>query len=104
MIKHFLTILADIPPTESPILSNDTTITDLILIIVKYGIYVAGLIALAFLVIGGYQYITAGGNEESSKKAVKTITSAVLGLILVFAAYGVIYSIMNYALGYTWSL
>lgn len=103
MIKSFLTILSEgIPPTPSPILGDKATIEDLIVKIIKYGIYIAGLIALVFLVIGGYQYITSGGNEESSKKAVKTISTAVLGLILVFAAYGIIYSILNYALGYSW--
>jgi len=45
------------------------------------------ILAVGALIIGGYQYITSGGNPESISKAKSTITWAIIGLIISFAAY-----------------
>ncbi|MBU0647552.1 pilin [Patescibacteria group bacterium] len=61
----------------------------LIITITNYILSIAGLVSVAFIIVGGFQYITAGGNEEQTKKAMKTLTNATVGLILVFAAYAI---------------
>lgn len=50
----------------------------------------AGVVALIYLIIGGYQYITAGGNAETSQAARTTILNAIIGLLVVFASYAVL--------------
>lgn len=50
----------------------------------------AGTIALAFIVIGGIQLITAGGNQEQAGKAKNTLTWAVIGFILIIASYSIV--------------
>lgn len=70
-------------------------IGDLILVIVTYAIDLAGLIAIAFIIYGGYQYITSGGNDEGSKKAVHTLTYAIIGLLIVFASYAIVNTIFT---------
>jgi len=47
----------------------------------------AGIVLFVLLVTGGFQYITSGGDPKAVDSAQKTITYAVLGLILVLASY-----------------
>ncbi|MCF7794854.1 pilin [Patescibacteria group bacterium] len=46
-----------------------------------------GVIFLLLTIAGGIMWMTAGGNTEQVAKAKKLITSAIIGLVIVFAAY-----------------
>lgn len=59
----------------------------------------SGIIAVALLIVGGYKYITAAGNEENSRKARETITYAVIGLVVVLAAYLIINTVLKALMG-----
>lgn len=48
---------------------------------------IAGLIAAAFFVIGGYTYIVSTGNPERLDKAKRTILYSAMGLVIVIAAF-----------------
>jgi len=50
---------------------------------------VASIAALA-IVMGGVMWMTAGGNAETETKARQTIIAAVIGLIIVGAAVGIV--------------
>jgi hypothetical protein len=50
-------------------------ITEMILQIVAY-------IAVAFIIVGGFKYITSAGSPDGMVKARKTITNAVVGLLI----------------------
>lgn len=47
----------------------------------------AGLMVLLFLIFGGIRYITSSGDKLQAEAAQKTITSALIGLIIVVSAY-----------------
>ena len=49
-----------------------------------------GIIAVFFLIYSGFQYITAGGDAEKVKKARAGIVNAVIGIIIVVAAFFII--------------
>jgi predicted small integral membrane protein len=49
----------------------------------------AALIAFIFLIVGGVKWITAGGDKEKTAGAQKTLTSALVGLVIVFAAWAI---------------
>lgn len=51
----------------------------------------AGIVAFFFLLIGGVQWILAGGDKEGTEKARKKITNALIGLAIVFSAYALLY-------------
>jgi hypothetical protein len=57
---------------------------------IKYLIGLSAALAVLAIMFGGYQYMTAYGEPEQHKKATKTITWAVLGLILAITAYGIV--------------
>ena len=63
------------------------TLGDLILFIVQILLAVAASIAVIFLIIGGFQYVTAHGNEEQSESAKKTMQSAILGLAVIIMSF-----------------
>ena len=47
----------------------------------------AGAVAVIFIILGGYRYVTSQGNRELAEKAQKTLLYAVVGLIIVFTAF-----------------
>lgn len=58
-----------------------------------------GVIFLILMITGGLIWMTAAGNEERVGKAKKLITSAVIGLIIVFSAYAITYFVTETLLG-----
>lgn len=68
-------------PTES------SSITNLINHIIEdIALPFVGIICIIFIIIGGIQLITSGGNPQGAEKAKTTLTWAVAGFILVLAA------------------
>ena len=61
-------------------------VNDLILLILSY----LGKISLFILIFGGILYIVSGSKPESQEKAKKTITYAILGLMLVLISYALL--------------
>lgn len=54
--------------------------------IINWATGFSALVAVIFLIIAGYTYITAAGDVEKIEKAGKTITAAIIGLVIVFIA------------------
>ena len=48
------------------------------------------LIAVVMVILGGFTWLTAGGNEEKVEKAKKIISAAIIGLIIVLLAWAVV--------------
>ena len=48
-----------------------------------------GVIAIIIILLGGFKWMTAGGNEEKVAEAKKLMISGVIGLVIVLAAYGI---------------
>jgi len=55
-------------------------------IILQVAFGVAGLVAVIYLIIGGYRYITSSGNPEAVEGAKSTIINSIIGLIIILAA------------------
>jgi hypothetical protein len=67
------------------------TVGRLINIILFNALTISGIIALFFLVIGGFGVImSAGGDPKKLESGQKTITGAIIGLVLVVAAYWIV--------------
>ena len=61
----------------------DCTATGAILHVINLGLLVAGGVAVAFLMLGGFLYMTSAGNEEQSEKGRKILTNTVIGLVVI---------------------
>lgn len=60
---------------------------------------VLGVVFLILIIYGGLIWMTAAGNEEKAKKAKELITEAMIGLIIVLAAYAISYFIIGRLIG-----
>jgi hypothetical protein len=58
--------------------------------IIQWVLGLLGLIAVIMILIGGFQWMTAGGNEEKVASAKKIISAAVIGLIVVLLAWAIV--------------
>jgi len=61
--------------------------------------FVSFLIALVFLVIGGIRWILSGGDKEATNNAKSTVTSALVGLVIVIGSYILINVALKLLLG-----
>lgn len=57
--------------------------------IIYFVFLVAGLFVGYFLLTGALNWITSNGDKEKIDKARKTMTSAVIGLVILFAVFAV---------------
>jgi hypothetical protein len=76
-------------------LNGSQSLSDLIVNVIRLMLLFAGAIAVVFVIIGGYQYIASGGNEETAEKGKKTLINAIIGIIVVVLAYAIINVIVN---------
>lgn len=55
----------------------------------------AGLVAVGFLVYGGFVYITSGGDEKQIEQGKKTMVWAVIGIVCIMLSYAVVRFIIS---------
>jgi hypothetical protein len=55
--------------------------------VVKVALAFAGVVLFVLLIVGGLKYITSGGDPKATEGAQKTITYAILGLVLILLSY-----------------
>jgi hypothetical protein len=51
----------------------------------------AGIVALVFIIYGGIKFITSGGDQKKVAAARNTLTFAIIGLLLVFFSFGIVF-------------
>jgi hypothetical protein len=76
-------------------LAAERTLPQLIVDVVQLMLIFAGAVAVIFVIIGGYLYITAGGNEEQSEKGKKSLINAIIGIVIIIMSYAIINVVQN---------
>lgn len=61
----------------------------IISVIIRLILSFLAVIFVILMIFSGYQWMTAGGNEEQVKKAQTRIKNAVIGLVVVILAYAI---------------
>ena len=84
---------------QNPIIKANN-LPEAVTTILNVAFALAGVIAVVFLIVGGFRYITAGGNAEQSEQAKTTILNAVIGLVVILIAYLVVKYVLD-ALGFS---
>lgn len=83
-------------PTAGVTGNTRADVIDLIARIVQWALYLSGAVAVLFVIVGGYRYLTAGGNEETATKARKSVVNALIGLVIIILAYVIVNVITNF--------
>jgi len=66
---------------------EDGTLPEYFVYYFQLAIWIAGILAVVMLAVAGIEFIMAFSNPEKMGEAKKRATSAILGLVLVFASY-----------------
>lgn len=74
----------------TPNLGQRQTLGTIVSILVYYLLPLAGIVLLLFLLFAGFQFMTSGGDPKKVEQAKERLTSALVGFVIVFAAYWIV--------------
>lgn len=66
------------------------TFAQVLTFLIRLFFVIAGIVALLYLLLGAFGWITSGGNKEAVDKAREKIQAALIGLILIFAVLAIV--------------
>lgn len=72
---------------------NETSFASTLGTIIKAFLGFLGIIFIILMIWAGYNWMTAGGNEDKVSKARTTIVRAIIGLIITVSSYAIWYFI-----------
>lgn len=70
-------------PAPAPL----TGLQDIFSNVVSTVIGIAGIMLFILFIVGGFQWLTAGGNPQAAESAKKTLTYAIGGLVVIALAF-----------------
>jgi len=74
---------------------------ELAITVINWVLGILALIAVVLVLIGGFRWMTAGGNEEKVESAKKTLYAALIGLVIILAGWGLSVYVINNLLDFT---
>ena len=74
----------------------NATVGEVVAAVIKGFLALIGVIFVILIILGGYKWMMARGNEEQVKEAKDTIQKAIIGLIISIAAYSITYFVFEY--------
>jgi hypothetical protein len=72
-----------------------TALTGTIALVINTFLSLLGIIFVILVLWAGYNWMTAGGDETKVTKAKATISRAIIGLIIIVAAYAITYFVFH---------
>lgn len=87
----------DILPSDDQIRAGgDLEVSDLIASLINGAILLAALAVLLYLILGGFQWLTSGGDKGKTEGARNKITSALIGLLIVVASWAIYQLVLRF--------
>lgn len=74
---------------------EDTTVNGFIRLVINWLLGIAFGVAVLFLIVGGFWYITAAGNEEQAEKGKSSVINAIIGIVIIVLSYVIINVVTN---------
>ncbi|MFA5800715.1 MAG: hypothetical protein WC840_07265 [Candidatus Peribacteraceae bacterium] len=68
-------------------LIENGSIIQIVATFIAFGLILASILSLVYIIVGGITFILSAGNEEKIKKAVHTVRYAIIGLFVSFLAF-----------------
>ena len=84
--------------SQSAGFQTDDTGTQLgktVALVIKAFLSLLGIIFIILMMLAGFNWMTAEGDEQKVTKAKETIRTAIIGLFIVIAAYSITYFVFN---------
>jgi len=87
----------DILPDSGEIQAGgNLTMAGLIASLINGAILISALAVLLYLILGGFQWLTSGGDKGKTESARNKITSALIGLLIVIASWAIFNLILQF--------
>lgn len=80
-------------PASTGLASTDVRVTVARIIRVAMGLL--GIVAVVIILIGGFTWMTAGGNSEKVDQAKQWIFAGIIGLAIILSAYAIASFVIN---------
>lgn len=64
--------------------------------VLTFVMVIGALLVFLYLILGGIEWITSGGDKSKTEKARNKITAAVVGLVILAASYAILILILNF--------
>jgi hypothetical protein len=81
--------------------ASASSLNDLVKNIINIFSVVVGIVAVIMIIIGGFRYITSGGDSGNVTTAKNTILYAIVGLVIVALAQFIVRFVLNKSTGLT---
>ena len=75
--------------------SNGVSLTNVIRAVIQILSIVIGVVAVIMIMIGGFKYVTSGGDSSSVSSAKNTILYAVVGLVVAGLAQIIVFYVLG---------
>lgn len=72
------------------------SIKDIARKIIEWALYLAAIIAVIFIIIGGFMYITSAGDPAKATKGRTTLVNALIGLAIIILSYLIVQVVYNF--------
>lgn len=96
LIYKVLATTTDADVLKVDINTSSVSLNDVVGSIITWVMVLAGVIAFFYLVYSGFVYLTAGGNADAAKKGQQGIINALIGLVIIFLAWGIVSAFTNF--------
>ena len=73
-----------------------TDLGDVINGVLSFVMVIAALLVLFYLIMGGIEWITSGGDKGKTESARNKITAAVIGIIILAASFAILNLVLNF--------
>lgn len=73
-----------------------SSVSGLINGVLSFVMVIAALLVFLYLIMGGIEWITSGGDKSKTESARNKITGAVIGLIVLAASYAILLIVLNF--------
>ena len=78
-------------------IGENTSLRQYILNVLNFTLTFLGLIAVVFIIYAGFLYVTSGGDDGNMEKAKKIILYAIIGILVILAAFAIVNTVIQNA-------
>lgn len=75
--------------------TSDISLTTVIRNVINIFSIIVGLVAVIMIIVGGFKFITAGGESSNITSARQTITYAIVGLVIAALSQSIVWFVLN---------
>lgn len=80
-------------------LSSSRTLPETIASLIQVVLGFLGVVAVVIILMGGFKWMTAGGNDDKVKEAKRLIVQGIIGLVITLSAFAIASFVISSVVG-----